>query len=261
MKKCIMYTNCQGNIGIKPLLESHPEFSSTYKISHFSNYEKEPIPDTECDLYIFQHNKTPQDHIKYTKAISFPYLYDDGTFPVHHGTGGFKIIDELLEKGLDPVKMYDNGEIDFKLDERKKKSLEILKEKEQRCTIKISDFLESAQGSRVPLFFTHNHPTMFVTVELTNRLLAHLGMNEMHPMIKCIGWLGGTHLDATGFCHYPGNKEKSTSMKSILPLDKYSERNQKKIFNFQTNQWEDFYIMDDNIVRGKITDYLDNYSR
>ena len=256
-QRCVVYANCQGDLGVIPLLRSHPEFSKTYDIEYYSNYKDEEFSLEGCDLLIYQPTKTfePPPEIK---KISFPYLYDDGTFPVHYGTGGFSVIDELLEQGQDPVKLYDEGKIFFNLKERKKRSLEILKERESQCTIKISDFLESPQGQRVPLFFTHNHPTMFLTLELVNRILWHLGMDEMRPETKNIGWLGGCHLDMTGFCHFPGDKALSTLNKSILPLDSYSVCNQRRIFNFQTGTHEDFYIVDNDHVREKIVQYIKN---
>ena len=253
MKKCVFYSNCQGNLGICPILQQVPEFTQQYFIEHYSNYENKEdlkVP-SDCELLIYQPTRwftIPEG----VKTISFPYLYDDGTFPVHHGTGGFKIIDELLEKGENVLNLYDEKKINFNLIERKKRSLEILKEKENFCDIKISDFLEGTH--RHPLFFTHNHPTMYVTMEVVNRILQVLEMAPIsHPPI---GWLGGLHLDQTGFCHHPSDKEKSTQMKSILPLDSYSQQNQKKIYNFQKQCWEDFYIVDNNLVREKIQDYI-----
>ena len=255
MKKCVVYSNCQGNLGICPILQQIPEFSQQYFIEHFPNYEKREyfnVP-KDCELLIYQPTKwfTPPNDIK---KVAFPYIYDDGTFPVHHGTGGFKVIDELIEKNEDVLKLYDEGKINFKLNERKKRSLEILKEKEKICEIKISDYLEYNQ--KRPLFFSHNHPTMFVITELVSRILEHLNMAPLAS--PPIGWLGGVHLDQTGFCHFPIDKKKSTQMKSILPLDNYSNQNQKKIFNFQKHCWEDFYIVDNNIVRKKIEDYIDS---
>lgn len=252
-KRCLIYSNCQGEISVKKLLEYHPEFSSQYNIDFLHNYNNEKIykkPDN-VDLIIYQPVKWFEKPS--CNYCAFPYIYDDGTFNVHHGTGGFKIIDDLISEGKDVLDMYDKGIIDFKLDERKQKSLEILKNKETECNIKISDFLE--HNSHLPLFFTHNHPTMHVMVEVTNRILTHLKMERLYDGSK-IGWGGNYHIDLTGMCHFPGDKEKSTLQKSILPLDKYSSKNQKKIFNYYTNEYEDFYIKNDLIVRGKILEHI-----
>ena len=252
MKRCVIIANCQGDLGVIPLLKFHPDFSNKYNIEYYCNYKDENYSLDGCDLLIYQPTKKVLTPPETCKCISFPYLYDDGTFPVHHGTGGFDIIKKIIEQGLDPIKLYDEGNLDFQLKERKQKSLEILKKREHLCTIKISDFLESPEGLRVPLFFTHNHPTMF----LVNRILNHLGMDVLHPSLKNIGWLGGTHLDATGFCHFPDNKNKCIELNSMLSLDKYSMHSQKRIFNFQKGMYEDFYIVDNDIIRDKISKYI-----
>ena len=138
MKRCVIYANCQGCLGVCRLLQSLPVFTSIYSLEYEHNYiNKEYKVPEDCKLLIYQPVSwfTPPPDVL---SISFPYIYDDGTFPVHGGTGGFKIIDDLLEQGKNVLEMYDNGEIDFKLAERKKKSLEILKEKEKLCTIMLS---------------------------------------------------------------------------------------------------------------------------
>lgn len=252
MEKCVLYANCQGGLGIRRLLESLKSFTELYFIEDVLNYTNRDyqVP-PDCKLLIYQPVSwfTPPPGVT---ALSFPYVYDDGTFPVHFGTGGFKIVDQLLDEGKDVLGMYDLGEIDFKLSERKKRSLEILKEKEKVCTIKISDYLEYNQNR--PLFFTHNHPTMFVFCELVNRILEHLKLPPVHWPPIC--WLGGLHLDHVGICQYPYSKELSTEKRSMLPLDSYSLKNQKTIFNASTGQWEDFYIVDNFMVRKMIEDYI-----
>jgi hypothetical protein len=252
MKRCVIYANCQGCLGVFRILKSLPAFSSIYSLEYEHNYiNKEYKVPEDCKLLIYQPVSwfTPPPDVQ---SISFPYIYDDGTFPVHGGTGGFKIIDDLLKQGKNVLEMYDNGEIDFKLAERKKKSLEILKEKEKLCTIKISDYLEYTTNR--PLFFMQSHPTMFVFCEIVNRIFEHLKLPPISWQPIC--WCGGLHLDYIGICHHPYSKELSYEKKSILPLDSYSLVNQKTIFNAETNQWEDFYVVDNSMVRKMIEDHL-----
>ena len=231
---CILYTNCVGSLGLKPIFNTHPSIKS---IIYYHNYIEDEYPTDEelinCDLFIFQYS-SKESIDKYTsklpvhcKQISFPYIYDDGTFSIHYGTGGFTVIDKLLKKGHSKdeiLTMYDDNLIDFELPERRKKSIEILKKKEICCTIKISDFIESNRDK--PLFFTHNHPTIILTIELCNRICAYLNIKPFE--IHTPGWLYGCHLDMTGFCHFPGNKLESTLKKSMLHIDKYSLQNQVK---------------------------------
>ena len=251
----IIYTNCQGGIGLLPFFKNI--WPST---KFYHNYSENEIPTDEelhsCNLFVYQHSKFSEDIVKKLKPeckiVSFPYLYDDGTFCVHKGTGGFKIIDALLEQGKDVLKMFDEGTIDFDLDNRRQRSIEILKSKEEKCTIKISDYIE--KNRNVPLFFTHNHPTMFVILELINRIFKHLEIGLIETDI--IGWNIGTHLDQFGFCHFPMSKEKSIEAGSMLNLDKYSCKRQVKCFHDETGNLENFYIVSDGTTRLRIANYI-----
>ena len=210
--------------------------------------------DEECDLFICQY---PNDDIikKFKsgcKIVSFPEVYDDGTFSVHNGPDGFAVVDKLLEQGKDVLKMFDEGTIDFDLDNRRKMSIEILKRKEEKCTIKISDYIEKMR--HVPLFFNHSHPTMFLILELINRIFKYLGIGLIEKDI--IGWNIGTHLDQFGFCHPPMSKEKSIEAGSMLNLDKYSRKRQTRCLH-PSGQSENFYIVDDTITRLRIANYIE----
>lgn len=252
----ILYANCQGGIGLLPFFKN---IWPTTKFYH--NYAENEIPPDEelheCELFVYQHSKFSEDILKKLKPeckiVSFPYLYDDGTFCVHNGTGGFAIIDKLLEEGKDVLKMFDEGTIDFDLDNRRQRSIKILKSKEEKCTIKISDYIE--KNRNVPLFFTHNHPTMFLILELINRIFKHLEIGLVETDI--IGWNMGTHIDQFGFCHFPMSKQKSIEAGSMLNLDKYSRKRQVKCFHGSSGDLEDFYIVDDTITRLRIANYIE----
>lgn len=261
-KNCILYTNCVGSLGIKPLFQSIPNFGP---IKYFCNYSDDDHPSDEelstCDLFIFQYSsKEPVEKYleklpPHCKKISFPYIYDDGTFTVHNGTGGFSAIDKLVQKGYSSdeiLHMYDSNVIDFEFAERRQKSIENLKEREEKCTTKIADFIESNRDK--PLFFTHNHPTMIVTVELCNRILEQICDFKFENNVY--GWVYGTHLDLTGFCHYPYSKLESTLKHSISNLDRYSLCNQVKCIHYIEKNIEDFYIYDDQLTRVAIMKYL-----
>ena len=261
-KNCILYTNCVGSLGIKPLLESNPDVGCCIK--HYHNYIEDEYPSDEelatCDLFIFQYSSREPIE-KYTsklplhcKQVSFPYIYDDGTFSVHFGTGGFSVIDKLVQKGhsLDEIlKLYDTNSIDFELTDRRVKSIQKLQEYEKRCTIKISDFIQLNRDK--PLFFTHNHPTIILTIELCNRICNQLNIRRFKN--DSYGWLYGIHLDMTGFCHCPYNKLESTLKRSILNLDRYSSSHQVKCIH-NPNNIEDFYIHSDELTRMSIIKYM-----
>jgi hypothetical protein len=261
-KNCILYTNCVGSLGIKPLFSLIPNFGP---IKHFHNYNEDEYPSDEelatCDLFIFQYS-TKEPIEKYTsklppncKQVSFPYIYDDGTFSIHYGTGGFSVIDKLVQKGYSTeeiLNMYDCNNIDFELNDRRMRSIQILKDRETKCTIKIADFIESNRDK--PLFFTHNHPTMIITLELCNRICEQLHIPKFQEGLY--GWQYGIHLDMTGFCHSPYDKLDSVLKSSMLSLDKYSVCNQVTCIHYKEDNIEDFYLQDDMFTRKAIMNYL-----
>jgi len=257
---CIIYANCVGCLGMARLFSSHPSFKS---IKFYHNYIVDEYPSDEelsiCNLFIFQYS-SKESVEKYTcklhetcKQVSFPYIYDDGTFSIHMGTGGFTPIDKLVKKNytLDEIlKMYDDGTIDFELESRREKSIQILKEKEKVCTIQISDFIELNRIK--PIFFTHNHPTMILLIELCNRICIYLNICTFISLP--FGWLSGIHLDSVGFCHHPWDKIESTNKKSILNLDRYSLKNQVTCLHGEHEK--DFYIVSDELTKMSITKHV-----
>jgi hypothetical protein len=152
--------------------------------------------------------------------------------------------------------MYDDNTIDFDLDNRRTRSIQILKENEKRCTVHVSDFIESNRVK--PLFFTHNHPTNILMVELANRILSCIGLETL--VYSVAGWCTGLHLDALGFCHFPWNKVESTRLHSILHLDKYSVRNQVRCLH-ENRGMEDFYIVSDDMTKKLIQEHLGTVSQ
>lgn len=89
------------------------------------------------------------------------------------------------------LEMYDNDKLDFNFNIRKNNSINILKNKEKTCMIKISDFiLENYKDKE--LFLTNNHPTYIILKEMTKQILKILNINninfnendiyEIHPM-------------------------------------------------------------------------------
>ena len=62
-------------------------------------------------------------------------------------------------------------------------SFEALKEREARCDVRISDFVEEHTGTE-KLFFTFNHPTSIVLEELANRVTALAGIRRDEHEVK-----------------------------------------------------------------------------
>jgi hypothetical protein len=53
------------------------------------------------------------------------------------------------------------------------------------------------------------------------------------------------------------SKEKSIEAGSMLNLDKYSRKRQVKCFHGDTGDLEDFYIVDDEVTRLRIANYIE----
>jgi hypothetical protein len=77
-------------------------------------------------------------------------------------------IDEILN-------LYDNGLINFYFKERMNVCMELLKEKDKICDIKVSDFiLKNYKNKR--LFVTQNHLTPYFNTWITNKILEILNI-------------------------------------------------------------------------------------
>ena len=53
---CILHANCQGE-ELASLLTASREFSAHWRLRHYTNYTREPIPDeafAECSLLLYQ---------------------------------------------------------------------------------------------------------------------------------------------------------------------------------------------------------------
>jgi hypothetical protein len=88
-------------------------------------------------------------------------------------------IEHLKSQGYslnDVLRMFSNNEIDFDYENRFNKSIEILKTKEEKCQVKVSEFIVKHVRS-VKLFFTQNHPTTCVLAHIANQVLSILGYN------------------------------------------------------------------------------------
>ena len=204
----VFYSNCQCS-GIKFFLNK--TIKCTF--SHIENFSlirhKKQIPiETlkKADVLIYQpiHKKhgiySTDSSVKNNilthlsnncKKISFPYIYNSslwilippaiidgfvGDYPDIHKYINREPIIKLKKEGLtlnEVLTKYRNGEIDFDYENRFKKSIEILREKEEICDVKVSQFIKD-NISKKRLFFTQNHPTTCVFIHCANQILSIL---------------------------------------------------------------------------------------
>ncbi|MBD3843482.1 MAG: hypothetical protein IE909_16690, partial [Campylobacterales bacterium] len=73
-------------------------------------------------------------------------------------------------------------------------SIKVLKEKENKCDIKISDIIED-NYQKLNLFFTFNHPTGNLLYPIVDRILSHINRPPLSKAIKLkySRVLGGIH--------------------------------------------------------------------
>ncbi|NGX54106.1 MAG: hypothetical protein K1000chlam4_00829 [Chlamydiae bacterium] len=200
MKKCLVYANCQGD-ALAHWLNKNSLFSSEYVIDKISNYEhifdQKKIPKNlfrRADLCIYQ--PIGNSHGIYAtsnllrllkpscKTISFPYIYNDGLWPIYKN--GDKIVNqepivELIQQGcslLEIMTKFISRNINFKLKERFENSLNELRKREQETDLKGAQYiLDNYQHKK--LFLTCNHPATNLIIHYMNQVLKQLNLPMM----------------------------------------------------------------------------------
>jgi len=196
--KIIFYTNCQ-SMGIIPNLQLNMKNIEICRITNYSyinNKMNLPIQLlNDCDIFIYQpidkrhgiystEKEQEQNILSYLKPnclkISFPYIYNSGIWGItkdaidkDDGTecGNRNAIHNLKCNSLEEViEMYHKNNIDFNYELRFESSLEKLQEKEQKCDIKVSEFIKNNIKNH-KLFFTQNHPTPYLFAFISNNIL------------------------------------------------------------------------------------------
>ena len=213
MKICF-YSNCQFK-GIHTYLSTKLD----YDYEHVENYilikQKRAIPVDilkSADIFIYQ--PIDKKHGIYStdtniennimsylspkcKKISFPYIYNSTLWILippsisdsmigNYGEAGKYINGEPIEKlkikghSLHEVlEMYSDGKINFDFENRFNKCIKILKEKEELCDIKVSDYIIKNVRSK-KLFYTQNHPSSHIFIHCVNQILQILSINDLY---------------------------------------------------------------------------------
>jgi hypothetical protein len=231
-KKVLAYTNCQGR-NILNILAKHPTLSKEYDfdnaevvstymlINESSEFDLDKLKDV--DLFIYQpiKNRGKYDTENILKHISpnticcsFPYLYNyafweclvfsDGDYAIETNTSNYTVINHepvtaLRDNGMSleeiNSKIY-SKDFDWKFKERFEKTMAILRDKEQLCNIKVSDFINENHKHHL-LFHTQNHPTLFLLQHVANQIIQYVGhdstllpdINQL-PIPNYAIWLG-----------------------------------------------------------------------
>lgn len=196
--KITIYANCQGSL-LLGFLQKVLKFESANCLVSYSCFRDQtnlPIEIlSDSDIFIYQpvdekhgiYNTVNNEGIlkflnKECKKISFPSIYAN-IFPLYlednEVVGGESIL-TLRNNGFtleQILYMYKNLLIDFNLEKRFLSSLNYMRQKEQFCDIKLSDFIEQ-NITKFKIFDTQNHPTGTIIAYLSNKVLEILGVDH-----------------------------------------------------------------------------------
>lgn len=205
MKKCVIYANCQGDVLNKILMGWEP-FSSRFTTEYIPNYryieDKTELPRellSITDVLIYQpidkkrevYCTSPdypngimgvlkQDCIR----IAFPYIYNSGPFILYEEGADINNKDVILKlkeegKTLDEILcMFRDCKIDFKVEQRYKESMTILKEKEKDCNLIVSDYIEENIQTK-SIFYTQNHIYNEFYYYIANNILRFISLPQI----------------------------------------------------------------------------------
>ena len=242
-----------------------------------------------ADLFIHQpihkcHGDKSTDHIKEhvlkpeCKCIAFPYIYNCAVFSTYIGRlgyissqgarqdskddlnlfrqkslmHGFGHIYQQIQTGTplnDIIQMYRDDKLSFDFDNRWKICMEIIRQKEKTCDVKIADYMEENKDKM--LFLSVNHPTTIVFWHMFVQIIEQLNITvpqnnpsllpyDVSGMIKNIG----NHPFQQYVQHYNVNTHIMGNM------DSYSQKHWK-------NTWE--CVVSDNHTEWEIVDYYMKY--
>ena len=122
------------------------------------------------------------------KTISFPYIYNNSFYPVKGPLvikdscrkkpcsvifNNSEIITHLIDKKYtlnEILKLFLENKIDFNYQKRWDNTNNILQEKEEKCDVKIVDFIKQ-NFNKQRLFLLENHPTSVVFINVVNQIL------------------------------------------------------------------------------------------
>lgn len=209
----VIYANCQSK-GIRVCLDTVIKANYTEIANYDYIQTKKDLPiDILRDADIFIYQPIDIKHGIYSTdpsiensictylspnctKISFPYIYNSAMWSIVSEQGipenvndissteKYKDVDaikKLKSQGysLDAIKTkFLNGEIDFEYQERFDKCMNILRQKESICDVKVVDFILK-NIRNVKLFMTQNHPTTQVFIFCANQILSILNSERL----------------------------------------------------------------------------------
>jgi hypothetical protein len=208
MVNIVLYGNCQITIGIN----SYLDYLGKYNIKILSSFNiiyGHTVLDIDlfknCDIFIYQPIDdrygiySTNNILKYFKndciLVSVPFIYMDSLFPlvkklsVHGIDGGIQENENnILNNNVilnykkiynneEIINLYKNNKIDFDFQNRFDENIKRMKEKEEKCNIKIVDFILDNYKKNY-LFTMHHHPTKIVFDNISKQIYKLLNINN-----------------------------------------------------------------------------------
>jgi hypothetical protein len=203
----VLYANCQSK-GIKVLLSQIVDANYEEIANYVYIKEKLDLPIEilkSADIFIYQPLATKHGIYStdmsiensictylspHCKKISFPYMYNSGLWPFLPSTDNyideFCAIRDLKSKGYtveQVLKLFDEDKIKFNYEERFQKCMNIMKEKEEKCDVKVTQFIEE-NITTMKMFLTQNHPSTNLFIHCINQILRLMNIeNVIHHRI------------------------------------------------------------------------------
>lgn len=202
-KKIVCFGNCQAN-HLAAFLSKYLS-PLDYIVKGYLNYREFFKPEEiylamkEADIIIYQPLKKSYTKLLSDKNIrkefagkqllSFPFVYNSGIYALEYDTGiiiGEEVILKLYKSGKTKAQIirdFVNDKIDFDLEKRFQKSLDIMKKKEKNTDIKLTEFIKNNYKTN-KLFAMFMHPTNFLYLEIVRQVneLLCLGIDVKKKM-------------------------------------------------------------------------------
>ena len=198
-KLCVVHANCQGETLLE-LLAAHSQFPALFQARQFTNYIREPVPDSvlsQADVFVYQHlgpewgdlaserllTKVPRA----CHCLCMPNMYFMGYWPLIYSDPNFNYsdlaLDALLERGLpklELLRIFLKGPIleTFGPWERVADSLEKERAKEARASVNYLDDIW-ARFKDERLFHSVNHPAKALLRSTADAVLDAAGLRPL----------------------------------------------------------------------------------
>ncbi len=193
---CILHANCQGE-ELSALLNASRAFSAEWRLRHYTNYTREPIPDealAECGLFLYQQLGAQWGELASASLISrlpasaatlcVPNMMFRGYWPFWNDPPpivfGDKLLDRFIDEGADKsviLRLYLHGDLGkyVDLDEALTHTLKVEERRESAAFMQVTDIITERWRDE-PLFLTANHPGFRLLKAVAGGILRHLGL-------------------------------------------------------------------------------------